>query len=76
MIEGSFQQGKKHGYCRILSARDGSCELGFFIKDVPKGKYCKYNLDGSYDKEEGLYDNEQTCKTKIKIANYMQKILR
>ena len=74
--EGRYENGLKHGYNRIISARDGSCEVGFFISDVPKGKYCKYNLDGTYDKEEGLYENEQKCKTKLQLANYMQKILR
>ena len=74
--EGCFENGKKHGYCRIISAKDGSCEVGFFVNDEPKGKYAMYNLDGTYAKEEGLYEGAQNCKTKIKIANYMQKILR
>jgi len=74
--EGSYENGKKHGYTRILSAIDGKCEVGFFVNDEPKGKYAMYNLDGTYEKEEGLYEGSQNCKTKIQIANYMQKILR
>jgi hypothetical protein len=74
--EGSYENGKKHGYTRILSAIDGKCEVGFFVNDEPKGKYAVYNLDGTYEKEEGLYEGSQNCKTKIQIANYMQKILR
>lgn len=54
--EGCYENGAKHGYCRIISARDGSCEVGFFVNDEPKGKYAMYNLDGTYAKEEGLYE--------------------
>lgn len=46
--EGQFREGKKEGYCRIIHATDGSCEVGFFSKDLPMGKYCKYKLDGTY----------------------------
>ena len=54
--EGSYENGKKHGYCRVISAIDGSCEVGFFVNDEPKGKYAVYNLDGTFAKEEGLYE--------------------
>ena len=37
--EGQFKDGKKQGYCRVISA-DGSCEVGFFDDDLPKGKFC------------------------------------
>mmetsp|Transcript_15780 Transcript_15780/g.24294 ORF Transcript_15780/g.24294 Transcript_15780/m.24294 type:complete len:115 (-) Transcript_15780:4-348(-) len=73
--EGQVLNGEKHGYNRIISALDGSCEAGFFYEDIAKGKHCKYNLDGTFEEPEGLYDGER-CTTKIKIANYMQKITR
>lgn len=74
--EGSFFYGEKSGYCRILDCVKGICEVGFFHENEPRGKYCVYNLDGTFNKAEGLYENAQICKTKIQIANYMQKITR
>lgn len=38
------------------------------------GKYCEYQINGTYAQPEGLYEGEGNCKTKIEIANYMQKI--
>lgn len=72
--EGGFKKGKKDGYCRVLKADTGNCEVGFFKEDQPMGKYCEYKLDGTYEQPEGLYEGEKNCKTKIEIANYMQKI--
>lgn len=54
--EGSFKEGLKDGYCRVMQATDGSCEVGFFQKDVPMGKYCMYKQDGTYLLPEGLYE--------------------
>ena len=31
--EGQFEKGQKNGYCRTISAEDGSCEVGFFKDD-------------------------------------------
>ena len=39
VAEGNFKKAKKDGFCRVISARDGSCEVGFFKDDVPHGKY-------------------------------------
>ena len=72
--EGQFEKGVKKGYCRCISAEDGSCELGFFQQDMPKGKYCKYNLDGSFQIPEGFYD-KKSCVQRIAIANYQTSIL-
>jgi hypothetical protein len=72
--EGGYRNGMKDGYCRVLYADDGKCEVGFFQKNIPMGKYCMYKLDGSYILPEGLYEGQNSCKTKIEIANYMQKI--
>ena len=60
ITEGQFEKGEKSGYCRKISAVDGTCEVGFYYKDEPKGKWCMYNLEGYYAEEEGLYDGT-TC---------------
>jgi len=46
MEEGVFEKGAKNGYCRVIYANDGSCEVGHFEKDKPHGKYCKYSIGG------------------------------
>lgn len=56
--EGQFAHGKKNGYCRVISALDGSAECGWFIEDEVKGKFCKYNREGTYDFPEGFYEGE------------------
>lgn len=73
--EGFFKDGKKNGYCRVISA-DGSCEVGFYEDDEPKGKFCKYNPDGSYALEEGLYEGYQKCTKPLTIANYTSRITK
>lgn len=73
--EGYFKDGKKNGYCRVISA-DGSCEVGFFEDDEPKGKYCKYALDGTYQSEEGLYEGYDNIQKNLTIANYTSRIIR
>ena len=74
--EGSYKNGLKDGYCRVMDARDGSCQVGFFLQGNPMGKYCMYKADGEYILPEGLYEGQGQCKSKIEIANYMQKITR
>lgn len=74
--EGRVIDGKKEGYNRVLSAEDGTCEVGFFNEDEPKGKYAKYNLDGTYASQEGLYEGFENCTKQLEIANYKSKILR
>lgn len=71
--EGSFKKGFKDGYCRVMQARDGSCEVGFFQMNIPMGKYCMYKSDGTYLLQEGLYEGQGQCKSKIEIANYMMQ---
>lgn len=48
ITEGQFKNGMKDGYCRVMHAKDGACEVGFFQKDAPMGKYCMYKADGTY----------------------------
>ena len=71
--EGRFENGLKQGYCRVMYAKDGSCEVGFFNKNAPMGKYCMYKADGTYILPEGLYEGIGKCKSKIEIAHYMQQ---
>jgi len=73
VTEGQFRDGLMDGYCRVMSARDGSCQVGFFQKGVPMGKYCMYNADGTYMLPEGLYEGHNQCKSKIEIANYLMQ---
>ena len=40
-------KGKKNGYCRVLDAVDGSCQVGFWRNDQPWGKFVKYNVYGN-----------------------------
>lgn len=56
--EGEYSKGLKQGYCRVIHAEQGACEVGFFHEDQPRGKYCAYALDGSFVKKEGLYKGE------------------
>ena len=56
-----------------MQASDGSCEVGFFQKNVPMGKYCMYNADGTYRLHEGLYEGRGQCKSKIDIQNYLMQ---
>ena len=67
-----------NGYARVISAEDGSCEVGFWRDDVPWGKYCKYNTYGEEELCEGLYEGhgEAGRRTKIVIANYESQISR
>ena len=73
--EGQYTHGMKNGYCRVISAYDGSAECGWFVNDEVKGKYCKYNREGTYDFPEGFYEGEN-CTQVMKLANYNHKVLR
>jgi antitoxin component YwqK of YwqJK toxin-antitoxin module len=58
MEEGEFSKGEKNGYCRIISAKTGSCQLGFYKNNEPHGKWTSYKPDGSLAEPEGLYEGE------------------
>ena len=51
--EGFFRNGKKSGYCRVLDALNSVVECGFFRKDLPTGKYVRWDLDEN-EVEEGI----------------------
>ena len=56
--EGQYVKGLKQGYCRVIHASIGACEIGYFHEDQARGKYCAYALDGTFIKQEGLYKGE------------------
>ena len=79
VIEGQFLLGKLNGYGRRINCKTGITEVGFFRQDVPSGKYCQYNLDGSYAMSEGIYEGYSTngallCKTRMNLTHYHQSI--
>ena len=74
VFEGSLRQGKEHGYCRIIRPiEEGTCELGFMVDGIVSGKHCSFNLDGSLNDAEGLYEGKKMA-YKMKIENFVQKI--
>ncbi len=46
MEEGHFVKGLKDGYCRSISAIDGSCAVGYHKEGLPNGKWCYYKYNG------------------------------
>ena len=75
VVEGQFQKGLKHGYCRGISAIDGSCAAGFHKEGIPNGKWTFYKPDGHFGKPEGLYEGS-TCTQQIAIHNFQTGILK
>ena len=75
VVEGQFKEGKRHGFCRGITAIDGSCAVGFHEDGAPKGKWCSYRPNGDFAKPEGLYDGT-TCTKQITIQNYLTKITK
>mmetsp|Transcript_6802 Transcript_6802/g.11453 ORF Transcript_6802/g.11453 Transcript_6802/m.11453 type:complete len:162 (-) Transcript_6802:112-597(-) len=73
--EGQFSEGLKSGYCRLISAIDGSCAAGFHIKGIPNGKWTMYKSNGEFALPQGLYEGSN-CTQKIEIANFNDRILK
>ena len=46
VTEGQFRNGLKNGYCRSISANDGSCAVGFHLDGIPQGKWSSYKPNG------------------------------
>lgn len=68
-------KGLKEGYCRGLSAVDGSCAAGYHKNGIPNGKFCQYKADGDFAIPQGIYEGNQ-CTAKIEIASFMEKIVK
>lgn len=60
----------------MITADDGSVEVGFFTQDEPKGKYAKYAANGEFEEPEGLYEGYDNMTKKLEIANYNYKITK
>jgi hypothetical protein len=56
LVEGKFTKGLKDGYCRGISALNGSCAVGYHKEGLPFGKWCNYKSDGFFAQPEGLYE--------------------
>ena len=48
MEEGHFYRGLKDGYCRSLSAVNGTAAAGFHVNGNPSGKWCAYRANGEF----------------------------
>jgi hypothetical protein len=75
VAEGQFRAGLKNGYCRSISANDGSSAVGFHLNGVPQGKWSSYKPNGQLSRPEGLYEGT-TCTQQITIHNYETRILK
>ena len=56
IVEGKFSKGLKDGYCRAISALNGSCAVGYHKEGLPFGKWTSYKSDGTFSQPEGLYE--------------------
>ncbi len=75
MEEGEFSKGEKNGYCRVISAKTGTCQLGFYKSNEPHGKWTSYKPDGSLAEPEGLYEG-QVVTQRLSIKTYNEKIIK
>ena len=71
--EGQFESGMKNGYCRVIHAKDGSCEVGFFTKNIPDGKYCHFKDDITYLSKEGYYNGNDYCKEETTLEDFYNR---
>ena len=69
VVEGQFKGGLKEGYCRGISAINGSCSAGFHKAGVPSGKWTAYKSTGEFSHPEGFYDGT-TCTKNIGITDF------
>jgi hypothetical protein len=65
----------KEGYCRGISAVDGSCAVGYHKNGIPNGKFSQYKSNGEFATPQGIYEGS-TCTSKIEIASFMEKIIK
>lgn len=56
VVEGKFKNGLKEGYCRGISAINGSSCAGFNKQGIPHGKWSAYKPTGEFSHPEGLYE--------------------
>lgn len=75
VFEGTFKEGLKEGYCRGISAINGSATAGFHKKGIPHGKWTAYKYNGEFSHPEGLYEGT-TCTKNIEIKTFNEGIAK
>lgn len=73
VVEGEFRNGEMEGYCRAISAVNGSCSAGFHKASKPNGKWSYYKYDGTFSQPEGIYEGTK-CTQKLQIKSFEQAI--
>lgn len=74
VVEGEFREGLMDGYCRGISAINGSCSVGYHLAGLPQGKFCSYKLDGTFMQQEGIYEGKKITQA-MKIKTFEQPII-
>ena len=69
VVEGQFLEGLMHGYCRGISAVNGSCSVGYHHNGLPQGKFSSYRLDGTFATQEGIYEGKK-CTQPLEIKTF------
>lgn len=75
VFEGKFKNGLKEGYCRGISAINGSASAGFHQNGLPHGKWTAYKYNGEFSHPEGLYEGT-SCTKNIGIKTFENAITK
>lgn len=75
VFEGKFKNGLKEGYCRGISAINGSASAGFHQNGIPHGKWTAYKYNGEFSHPQGLYEGT-TCTKNIEIKTFEHAITK
>ena len=75
VVEGKFKNGLMEGYCRGISAINGSASAGFHKEGIPHGKWTSYKINGEFSHPEGLYEGT-TCTKNIGIKTFNEAIVK
>ena len=75
VVEGKFKNGLKEGYCRGISAINGSSCAGFNKQGIPHGKWSAYKPSGEFSHPEGLYEGT-TCQKNMEIKTFNEGIMK
>lgn len=75
VFEGKFKNGLKDGYCRGISAINGSASAGFHKEGIPHGKWTAYKYNGEFSHPEGFYEGT-TCTKNIGIMSFNEGIAK
>lgn len=75
VVEGKFKNGLKEGYCKGISAINGSACAGFHKQGIPMGKWSSYKPSGEFSVPEGLYEGT-TCSKNLEIKTFNEAITK